>query len=212
MFDSQWMLANTRGMYQYMSLLIQTYAYIAFCSYAFIDFHPWSYILNVQTSRRKSTDIFSIIVHVFCTFFLKNMPSIWANFNHVFEVFQVSIAKRCAGMRLADGGIQRLSSTPHFCLFFCLPVENLKDFISLDLLEPLDLCEPLDSFEFTLPLSLLLLMHEYFDEHLAFCAIFLSQKWTFFLKEQTWEPTFSNQSSYICFIVFLQLIVLMMYI
>ena len=58
----------------------------------------------------------------------------------------------------------------------CLPVENLKDFISLDLLEPLDLCEPLDSFEFTLPLSLLLLMHEYFDEHLAFCAIFLSQK------------------------------------
>ena len=120
MFDSQWMLANTRGMHQYVSLLIQTYAYIAFCSYAFIDFHPWSYILNGQTSRRKSTDIFSIIVHVFCIFFLKNMPSIWANFNHVFEVFQASIPKRCAGMRLADGGIQRLSSTPHFCLFFYL--------------------------------------------------------------------------------------------
>ena len=78
-----------------------------------------------------------------------------------------------------------------------LSVDNLEDFISLDLLEPLDLCEPLDSFEFTLSLSLLLLMHEYFDEHWAFCAIFLSQKWTFFLKEQTWEPTFSNQSSYL---------------
>ena len=66
-----------------------------FCSYR------WPYILNVYTCSRKCST-FSVAIQVFRNLFWKNMPSIWANVNHVFEVSQglffVSLlSTRCAG-------------------------------------------------------------------------------------------------------------------
>ena len=56
--------------------LLQTCAYIGFCSYIFlfVCFYPWPYILNVQTSSRKIVDIFSIAVHVLGNLFWKICP------------------------------------------------------------------------------------------------------------------------------------------
>ena len=61
------------------------YTYIAFCSYVFVCFHPCPYILNVLTSSRKIVDKIRPRIP---QFILKNMSSIWTNFNQVFEVIQ----------------------------------------------------------------------------------------------------------------------------
>ena len=50
-------------------------------------FCPWPFLLNVQTFSSESVDIFSMAAHIFPNCFNKNIPSIWANFDHVFEVF-----------------------------------------------------------------------------------------------------------------------------
>ena len=51
-------------------------------------FFSWPYMLNAQIFSVGSVNTFSIVVHEFCNFFLKNMRSIWAPFNPVFEMFQ----------------------------------------------------------------------------------------------------------------------------
>ena len=51
-------------------------------------FNPRPHMLNVQRTSTKVFNVLSIAVHIFRIFLLKNMPSIWANFNHVFELFQ----------------------------------------------------------------------------------------------------------------------------
>ena len=70
-----------------MFLSIQNYSFIAFCPYASTLFYPWSYVLNIQTTSHKNA-IFPVASSTYLQFILKNMPSIWANFNQVFEVFQ----------------------------------------------------------------------------------------------------------------------------
>lgn len=65
-----------------MFFLVQTYVYVTFCSYAFIYFHPWSYILNAQTSSRKSAAFFGITVYAFCMFF-------WLRY-HLFEYILIT--------------------------------------------------------------------------------------------------------------------------
>ena len=69
-------------------------------------FYPWLYILNVKIFSIESDDVLSIAAHVFCNLFLKTKPFIWANFDHVCEVFQglffanPFIAKSCAGVEV----------------------------------------------------------------------------------------------------------------
>lgn len=69
-------------------------ALLCLCLYRFVliyflfCYYPWIYILNVQTSRSKNIDFFSIVVQVVRNLFWKNVPHIWANFNHSFKVFQ----------------------------------------------------------------------------------------------------------------------------
>ena len=51
-----------------MFLPMQTYAYIAFCSYIMgyifvLYFYLWRYTLNVKTFSCNSADLFSITVH-----------------------------------------------------------------------------------------------------------------------------------------------------
>ena len=55
--------------YNYISLPVQTLAYIIFCSLFLFSFCPWPYALNVQTSSCKGTDVFSVANQVFRNLF-----------------------------------------------------------------------------------------------------------------------------------------------
>ena len=73
-------------------------ALLCLCLYRFVlkyflfCYYPWTYIRNVQTSRSKNNDFFSIAAHVLRNLFWKSVPHIWANFNHLFKVFQTSFS------------------------------------------------------------------------------------------------------------------------
>ena len=69
-------------------------------------FHLWPYVLYILPLSSNAADFFSSTVQMFLSFFLKDMPSIWAILNHVFGVpgslFCLPlIAERCAGVKVA---------------------------------------------------------------------------------------------------------------
>ena len=68
-------------------------------------FFPWSYILNILAFSAVLL-IFSVLPSTYSVIYCENMPSIWASFSHVFQVFQgpffclPPITNRCAGVNV----------------------------------------------------------------------------------------------------------------
>lgn len=187
-----------------MFFLVQTYVYVTFYSYAFIYFHPWSYILNAQTSRRKSAEFFGITVYAFYMFFWLRYPLFEYILITCLICSRASYSPSSYGKKIHWGRgwlMQEFNFYYQLSVFVFSTIsvfEQLGRSCLSDVLELLDSCEPFDFFEFTFPFSdtLLLLMQEHFDKHLAFCAASFYKKLTSFLKEQIWVSTFSNQPLY----------------